>query len=1116
LEIITSHYRQIKVLLFGIILSVVVAIPLPLFASSDLAAKQNELNGYYAEAQKNIDKKQFQKAIDNCEKSLKAINEFITLAPQFKNNIQIKNLKETVYIWQGEAYRFLTATNENKKNDNFENSFVYYWKAIENDSLGQKDNILIFIGELFDGMGNWHRDNSNYEKAFKYYNFALKVTKGDSFTINMRELIGPRSKTKNESIIPSISKQKLVTLQDKKVHEKSNITYTLMRLGKFRDAIKSYVSLNRKGTHGGNDNLNLGKCYYLLGLFGEAELAFSKAQDFYKSSDDKAGSEKVRINRGLLMIDQGLYEDAADEFELVYNDTKDTYNKIISANNLGNVYFYKFKESYKNKFFENAEHYFKNAIKQAEESMIFPKAEKQSHFANLGSLYHEKAKSLQYESDRIKFIDKAKEKYKSIEEDSLKALGLSTHYANRGDLLLFEIKSIELNQNEKNIKIIEALELYKKSLSEAQALEISEQLYIAFYGLGKGYNARYDFMGKSESDFSSAVENYKKSIEEIEQMRDLLPKADGMGFLRNKQKVYTDFIDLLLNRWGDEKDKKEKEKYSTQALSYLERSRLAAIKNLFYGAAPEGKKKYNEDLIEIDKRLNEKRSRRLELKTSKSQLHTLNSEIKKLEESKQEISKKRENGDVLIKKPEFTKGTFEFIKKAISPNQVVLEFYYNKKNIYIWKFDKKLELPELTVLNRMYFDEGYDEDVDIIDNISNIHRIMVKYIDTTTPKPPKIQKFFIPTDPEYIGKTGTLIYQSLFKDIQLEPYNILSIIPFGKLSLLPFSVLKNDKGRILDNFICNYYFSLKQLLLPIKTITEDSLFAVGNPEIPLFISKAGYNNPSKTRSFNIGDSVNVNLENSGFEEAEKILKRLSSRDSLKIKNEENGNTTRGVSQEEDLSYYSQLPNAGSEVNSIAELFKKKQKKAKKYAKDDSELKVSEKIVKKEMGGDYSYFHFATHGKLMTGDPLNSFLVFSEDPDKSKNNSGLLRVKEIREEFTNKLSDVKLVVLSACQTSLAFSSSDPDGATQGLELASLAGAFQSAGVHSVIASLWEVNSATTEKLMKRFYTYLLEEKSIGEALQLAKKDLTYPNCKIEDETCDKEPYWAPFILLGAPD
>ena len=95
------------------------------------------------------------------------------------------------------------------------------------------------------------------------------------------------------------------------------------------------------------------------------------------------------------------------------------------------------------------------------------------------------------------------------------------------------------------------------------------------------------------------------------------------------------------------------------------------------------------------------------------------------------------------------------------------------------------------------------------------------------------------------------------------------------------------------------------------------------------------------------------------------------------------------------------------------------------------------------------------------------------------NEGILLASEIE---TASLSDVDLVVLSACESGL--------GAVAGGEgLSGLQRSFQLAGARTVIASLWKVDDLATRELMHRFYfNYWIRRQSKLDALRNAQLDL----------------------------
>ena len=112
-------------------------------------------------------------------------------------------------------------------------------------------------------------------------------------------------------------------------------------------------------------------------------------------------------------------------------------------------------------------------------------------------------------------------------------------------------------------------------------------------------------------------------------------------------------------------------------------------------------------------------------------------------------------------------------------------------------------------------------------------------------------------------------------------------------------------------------------------------------------------------------------------------------------------------------------------------------------------------------------------------------------------------------------NVKLLVLSACQTGVGGNGEEIDGFG---ELA------QQSGAKSVIASLWPVADESTKELMVNFYRIMKEGNVTGkiEALRQAQlelaglKDLLSKN---KGQTARRKTkyshsyFWGPFIMIG---
>jgi CHAT domain-containing protein len=134
-------------------------------------------------------------------------------------------------------------------------------------------------------------------------------------------------------------------------------------------------------------------------------------------------------------------------------------------------------------------------------------------------------------------------------------------------------------------------------------------------------------------------------------------------------------------------------------------------------------------------------------------------------------------------------------------------------------------------------------------------------------------------------------------------------------------------------------------------------------------------------------------------------------------------------------------------------------------------------------------HLATHGILDDIQGLKSAIALAP----SGEDDGLLTAEEI----LNLKLNAELVVLSACDTGR--------GRITGDGVIGLSRSFISAGVPSVIVSLWSVPDAPTASLMTEFYKNL--QLNPDKAIALRQAMLTtmkqHPNPK----------NWAAFTLIG---
>jgi len=125
--------------------------------------------------------------------------------------------------------------------------------------------------------------------------------------------------------------------------------------------------------------------------------------------------------------------------------------------------------------------------------------------------------------------------------------------------------------------------------------------------------------------------------------------------------------------------------------------------------------------------------------------------------------------------------------------------------------------------------------------------------------------------------------------------------------------------------------------------------------------------------------------------------------------------------------------------------------------------------------DYVHcLHFSGHGNFNINSPLESSLVFADEP------------MTLAEIFNLDLNQCRLVTLSTSETALTDWTSSSD------EYISFPGAFLFAGSNSVIGSLWALNDISSAFLMIRFYQNLHTGSTVAVALnqaQLWLRDIT---------------------------
>ncbi|MEA5478360.1 CHAT domain-containing protein [Pseudanabaena galeata UHCC 0370] len=150
-----------------------------------------------------------------------------------------------------------------------------------------------------------------------------------------------------------------------------------------------------------------------------------------------------------------------------------------------------------------------------------------------------------------------------------------------------------------------------------------------------------------------------------------------------------------------------------------------------------------------------------------------------------------------------------------------------------------------------------------------------------------------------------------------------------------------------------------------------------------------------------------------------------------------------------------------------------------------------KSITEDRANSYTILHLATHGKLAVGTPEDSFILFG--------NGEKVTISELKDW---NLSNIDLVVLSACQTALGSKLGT------GIEVLGLGYQMQAAGARVAIASLWEVSDDGTQALMEAFYAELKKGNvTVTEALRRAQVTM------IKSGKYNHPFYWSAFFAIG---
>ena len=321
-----------------------------------------------------------------------------------------------------------------------------------------------------------------------------------------------------------------------------------------------------------------------------------------------------------------------------------------------------------------------------------------------------------------------------------------------------------------------------------------------------------------------------------------------------------------------------------------------------------------------------------------------------------------------------------------------------------------------------------------------------------------------------------------FENIIADQTQIL-ISPDGQLNLIPFEILTDNTGNyLIDKYRISYLSSGRDLLkFKSRETFANNVVLVADPD---------FDKQSSPESTKVANDY---------------VKDQSDYFSYHMERGEHGclNTK-----------FNRIPFTKIEAIQIADLFSGSGK------TDILEFFGSEASEQnlKFLSSAPGILHIATHGffcekesEAIENPLLKSGLVLSgansilENPDSNlRNEDGILTALEVS---GMNLVNTELVTLSACETGVG-----DVVISEGVY--GLRRAFEHAGAHSILMSLWKIPDKETAEMMNLFYRHYLAGESKQQALRESSLEMMKNR---EDKFRASHPYfWAAFILIGDPE
>lgn len=594
----------------------------------------------------------------------------------------------------------------------------------------------------------------------------------------------------------------------------------------------------------------------------------------------------------------------------------------------------------------------------------------------------------------------------------------------------------------------EAIESYERAIKIYESLITSGKGYkYNIIGCYLSVSRAYEKVNELKNSYSYLIKANKMRFNSLNDLLPFISESERDNFVLDNQEEFS-ALKSFIWRNSDKLD------------SNVFIGDLLILENYYGGLSINTSKQIRRALDELPANLREEYNLILEqdltLNSEDMEKRSVNRALQKKLSSTLNINKIENVYPIIVNKSNFEGAVVLFQR-----------FLYANRNIYscvILSKDKTVRL-YLPLFQEAYLDS-------VLSNSSQSGKTLISLIN------------------EFYSNRGSGVFKTYINDLfnQLTKFKKIHIITSGKLNFINFGAFEMENGMLFgENHEISYYNNLNDFISE-----ENSNSKLEFEEVDIFAG-LNYNSKQERKSNNkneIGDVSTIR----NFSKFSNSLRSFN-------------NT------------WSYLPGSKSEGISIKKIFD-----------ETTNHNYQVKMFEDNFGDEQSFrlnisnnsrnkiVHLSTHGFffdkleiLINRDStfrsnknniaFRSGLILSGgntgwknfEVNKS-NNDGILTSFEIS-KFN--LTNVKLLVLSACDTGLGDIQSDEG-------VFGLQRAFKLAGVNKIILSLWKVPDMQTKELMTYFYESLTNGKSINSSLSIAQSKMKAKYSAF---------YWAAFKLLN---